>query len=70
MKKKTKALLISQFFWPESFPINPIIKNYMQEKKIRIVLDKKNILLADENLDITKEIMVLLNKQIKTLKLN
>ena len=42
----------------------------MQEKKIRIVLDKKNILLADENLDITKEIMVLLNKQIKTLKLN
>ena len=50
--------------------LNPIIKNYMQEKKIRIVLDKKNILLADENLDITKEIMVLLNKQIKTLKLN
>ena len=50
--------------------LNPIIKNYMQEKKIRIVLDKKNILLADENLDITKEIMVLLNKQIKTLKIN
>ena len=50
--------------------LNPIIKNYMQEKKIRIVLDKKNILLADENLDITKEIMVVLNKQIKTLKLN
>ena len=27
MKKKIKGLLISQFFWPESFPINPIIKN-------------------------------------------
>ena len=50
--------------------LNPIIKNYMQEKKIRIVLDKKNILLADENLDITKEIMVLLNKEIKSVKIN
>ena len=50
--------------------LNPIIKNYMQEKKIRIVLDKKNILLADESLDITKEIMVLLNQKIKTIKVN
>ena len=29
----------------------------MQEKKIRMVIDKKSLLLADENLDITKEIM-------------
>ena len=29
----------------------------MKEKKIRMVLDKKSILLADENLDITKDIM-------------
>ncbi len=27
MKKKIKALLISQFFWPENFPINQIIKS-------------------------------------------
>ena len=50
--------------------LNPIIKNYMQEKKIRIVLDKKNILLADENLDITKEIISILNKKLKSIKLN
>ena len=50
--------------------LNPIIKNYMNEKNIRVVLDKKNILLEEEKLDITKEIMVLLNKQIKTIKIN
>ncbi len=27
MKKKIKVLLISQFFWPESFPINKIVKS-------------------------------------------
>ena len=29
----------------------------MKEKKIRMVIDKKSILLADENLDITKDII-------------
>ena len=50
--------------------LNPIIKEYMQEKKIRIVLDKKSLLLADENLDITNDIMSLLNKKLKSIKLN
>ena len=50
--------------------INPIVKTYMQEKNIKIVLDKKSILLADENLDITNDIMNLLNKNLKSLKLN
>ena len=50
--------------------LNPIIKNYMQEKNIRMVIDKKNLLLADENLDITKDIMELLNKKLKSIKIN
>ena len=50
--------------------LNPIIKSYMQEKKIRMVIDKKSLLLADDNLNITKEIMVRLNKQLKSIKLN
>jgi len=50
--------------------INPIVKDYMAEKNIKIVLDKKSILLADENLDITNDIMNLLNKKLKSLKLN
>ena len=50
--------------------LNPIIENYMQEKKIRLVVDKKNIILADEKLDITKDIMQALNAKLKSIKLN
>ena len=49
--------------------LNPIMKNYMQEKQIRMVLDKKNIILADEKLDITEDIIKLKNKKIKSIKL-
>lgn len=50
--------------------LNPIIKDYMLEKKIRMVIDKKNLLLADETLDLTKDIMALLNKKLKSINLN
>ena len=50
--------------------LNPIIKDYMKEKNIRLVLEKKSILLGDENLNITKEITDLLNKKLKSIKLN
>ena len=50
--------------------LNPIIEAYMQEKKIRLVIDKKNIILADEKLDITKEIIKILNTKLQSIKLN
>ena len=50
--------------------LNPIVKDYMVEKKILMVLDKKNLLLADDSLDITKDIMSLLNKKLKSIELN
>lgn len=50
--------------------LNPIMSNYMKEKNIRMIVDKKSILLADENLDLTKEIVEILNKNLKTIKLN
>ena len=50
--------------------LNPILKNYMQENKIRMIVDKKSLLLADENLDLTKEIIERLNKKLKSIKLN
>ena len=49
--------------------LNPIIKEYMKEKNIRMVLDKKGILLADEKLNITKDITDLLNKKLKSIQL-
>jgi len=50
--------------------LNPIIKEHMKEKRIRMVVDKKGILLADETLDITKEILKKLNSKLKSIKLN
>ena len=50
--------------------LNPIMKNYMKEKDIRMVIDKKDVLLADDKLDITKDIISLLNKELKSLNLN
>ena len=50
--------------------LNPIIKEYMEKNKIRMVIDKKAILLADENHDLTKEIIGILNKKLKSIKLN
>jgi len=49
---------------------NPIIRKYMLEKKIRIVLDKKAVLMGDLNLEITDQIISILNKEIPSLKIN
>ena len=48
--------------------LNPILEDSMKDKKIRIILDKKSILLADENLNITNDIMQILNHKLKSLK--
>ena len=42
----------------------------MQEKQIRMVINKKNIILADEKLNITNDIMKLVNAKIKSVKLD
>ena len=45
--------------------VTPIIGEYVKEKKIDIVLDKKNIFLANKNNDITNEIIKLIDDKIK-----
>jgi len=50
--------------------LNPVVKEYMVEKNIRMVLDKKGVILAEEKLDITNDIITKLNAKIKTLKLD
>ena len=49
--------------------LNPIMKKYMQEKKITVILDKKNVLLGLETFEITNDIISLLNKEIKSINL-
>ena len=50
--------------------LNPIKNKYMLEKNIKMVIDKKGILLADQSFDLTKTITDLLNKKLKTIKLD
>jgi len=50
--------------------VNPIIKKYMEEKKIRIIVDKKIVVLGDVELDITNQIISILNKEAPSIKIN
>ena len=50
--------------------LNPIVKSYMIEKNIKLILNKKSVLLGDEKLDITKDILEILNKKLKSINLN
>ena len=45
--------------------ITPIIENYVSEKEIEIVLDRKNIFIATKKKDITKEIINIIDTKIK-----
>ena len=43
--------------------LNEIMNNFMQENSIQIVLDKKNIVMANNKNDISKDILKLINKK-------
>ena len=48
--------------------LNPIITNFLKNESIKILLQKEKILFADDELDITKEILELFNKKHKKIK--
>ena len=56
-----KQIEFSEFFKK----ITPIIEQYVSEKKIDIILDKKNIFLASKKKDITLEIINIIDSKIK-----
>ena len=47
--------------------LNPLLIEYMSTNNIKMVIDKKNLIRADQSLDITKEIVSQLNKKIKSI---
>jgi len=49
--------------------LDPILISYIQENNISVILDKKNILLGNAKLDITKIITEKLNKELPSLSL-
>ena len=48
--------------------LNPIITQYVDSNSISIVIPKKNIIVGKKNLDITNQIIILLNNKINKLK--
>ena len=45
--------------------LNPLLTNYVEKNKITLVVDKKNILIGIKSLDITKDILKILNDETK-----
>ena len=50
--------------------LSPILTEYSKEKDISLIVDKKNIIVGKTELNITKEILTLLDNKIKKIKLN
>ena len=58
---ENKDKLLNDFFTQ----VTPIIQDYMKKNSISIIIDKKNIFIAQSNYEITDEILELINKNIK-----
>ena len=50
--------------------INPILIKFSNDKEISIILQKKDLVVGKTELDITDEIIKIINKKLKNLKLN
>ena len=50
--------------------VRPIIKKYMEDNSIRIVVNKQGVVMGDETLEITDQIIAILNKESSSIKIN
>ncbi len=50
--------------------LNPILKKYMDENNIMMIFNEKNVILANSKVNLTNVIIELLNKELKSIKLN
>ena len=50
--------------------LNPILQKYMGENNISMIINEKNVILANSKKDLTKVIIDLLDKELKSIKLN
>ena len=49
--------------------ISPLINEYMDKNSISILIEKKNIFIAKSNYDITKNILEIINNEVKEFKI-
>ena len=50
--------------------LKPILEKYMSENNVMMILNEKNVVLANTKRDLTKTIIGLLDKELKSIKLN
>ena len=50
--------------------LNPILQKYMDENGIMMIMNEKNVILANSKVDLTNTIIDLLDKELKSIKLN
>ena len=50
--------------------LTPILEEYSKENSIRIIVQKKNIVMGKKEDDITKDILELVNQKVKNIKLD
>ena len=50
--------------------LNPIISNYVEQNSITVVLPKKMIIIGKKDLDITEQILEILNKSVPKISFN
>ena len=50
--------------------LNTILTNFANNNDISYILSKKNVVIAKKDLDITDDIIILLNQKIKKIPLN
>jgi len=61
-RNKAKAALLKA--------VKPILKKYMEDNNIRIIVSKQSVILGDTALEITNQIIDILNRDLKSLKVN
>ena len=49
--------------------LTPILKKYMEDNNVEMIVDKKYILLANSNFDITEKILKILDQELKSINL-
>ena len=50
--------------------LKPILSEYSEKNSISMVLQKQNVVIGKKELDITKDIIIILNEKIKKIDIN
>lgn len=50
--------------------LNPILKKYMEDNNVRVIVEKQSVVLGDTTLEISDQIIEILNKQLSSININ